>query len=180
LTTQYCNGSGTCNRVVNTSCNGFPCSGSSCYTTCTAMSTTGCIDGYSCGPGGNTCTQATVPCGLDGNTKCPIASKGGCNYTDSVVVCDTNWGGTASDPSFIPCNSKAECPTGTSCCIKGNNMCSNGGWDMKCTSDPSMCAGGGYSFGYYICDPAYGSADCPSGTTCQVLSSCIHGLYACL
>ena len=39
---------------------------------------------------------------------------------------------------------------------------------------------GGYTFGFYICDPNLSPSECPTGTTCQVLSSsCLPGIYAC-
>jgi hypothetical protein len=178
-----CNGAGACvNGTQTAPCPGnFTCaSANACATTCTALSTTGCKDGYECGTSGSACTLATVPCGLDGATSCPIANKGGCNYTDAINLCDANWGGTSSDPSFVPCDSKAECPSGTFCCLQGNNSCSNGGWDVRCDANVSRCNPGTYTFGYYLCDPALASADCPSGMGCKDLStSCFPGLHAC-
>jgi hypothetical protein len=185
LTTQYCNSAGSCSTVKNQSCNGFPCaSGSSCAVACTALSTTGCLDGYECGTGGNTCTRATVPCGQDGSTLCSIANQGGCVYTETGLICGSpNPTGLA-----IPCDSKAECPSGSYCCMSGNGSCAppiatGGAWSAYCTTNTSNCVDAPpYSYGYYLCDPSFGSADCPSGKICKKIDStvvCYPGIYSC-
>jgi len=143
VTNVACNGAGGCSTPIAQSCNGFPCSGNQCATTCTNRSTTGCQSGFKC-VGGNTCVAASVPCGLAGGTSCSIAGGGGCCVTDSVDLCAPSLSACTGgyNAGYIPCNSTAECPTGQSCCIKGNNICSDIGWTMQCTSDVTQCTGG--------------------------------------
>jgi len=76
LSTQYCNGSLLCNRVVPGSCSGFPClNNSACASACTTNSTTGCLSGYKC-VGGNACVASTVACDFGGSVSCTTAGGG--------------------------------------------------------------------------------------------------------
>lgn len=172
-----CDGHGACVPGVSRDCaNHMLCnSNTECATTCTDLSTTGCPSGYRCA-GGYNCVAATVPCGVDGQTLCSIQSGGVCQYSNYVrAYCAQTGTG-----SFIPCNSRAECPSGQYCCIEGNSMCMAGGWDVSCRTDTSHCVSHGSVDAFHLCDPTLGSADCPGGTTCQTLLDCLPGIYACL
>jgi hypothetical protein len=109
---------------------------------------------------------------------CSIANKGVCIYNavTGLTTCATS----ATSDLSIPCNSKAECPTGSSCCMTGYGPCTNG-WNGFCHADggTGACVDGPFNgFVYVLCDPAFGSADCPSGQTCTG-NACFPGLFYC-
>jgi len=197
LTTQYCNAAGSCSTVKNQSCGGFPCaSGSACSVSCTARSTTGCMDGYKC-VGGNSCVPASVPCGTQ---SCTIANNGLCcatlpssansttpwNYTcENTTTCSLDPNRYVNNPNFtrynagLVCGSRADCPSGQICCMSGISCDGTGtpSVSVKCTSNTADCVGGPYNFGMQLCDPSLSPTECMSGT-CQS-ESCVRGAYSC-
>ena len=192
LTTQYCNGAGSCSTVKNQSCGGFPCaSGSACSISCTARSTSGCMDGYKC-VGGNTCAATAIPCG-SGSTTCSTANNGVCceslpygvdTTTPWTYSCEPGAScATVYDVRYaasLRCGSKADCPSGQYCCMTGTSCDGTAGGptpDARCTSDISNCRDGTYNWGTQLCDPSLSPTECLTGT-CNS-QSCVHGVYTC-
>ena len=168
-----CNGSGTCVAATTSSAcpSNMPCvSATSCATTCTDRSTTGCLPGYKC-VNGNTCVIATVNCG---GTNCQVGNGGQCcvedpnlTFTNAEFVCLTTAAQTCGNPapeSQFQCNSASECPTGQVCCyVRGTGYCSAGNWQIQCSATCSVP----YAVSLQVCDPSLNPTECPSGTSCQ-------------
>ena len=191
LTTQYCNGAGSCSTVKNQSCGGFPCaSGSACSLSCTDRSTTGCMDGYKC-VGGNTCAATAIPCG-SGGTTCSTANSSVCcesllyglNMTTPwTYSCESDTSCTTVTnvryAASLHCGSKADCPSGQYCCMTGIGCDGTAGPSpyARCTADSSNCRDGTYNWGVQLCDPSLSPTECLTGT-CNS-QSCVHGVYSC-
>jgi len=160
----HCNGGGTCLGGTAGPCPGnMPCaSGTTCATTCTANSTTGCPLGYKCTAGGTNCVLATMPCG---GSACPIANGGGvCCISGDGPFSETCIppGGANCTSGDVACHSKTDCSAGQICCARVTGC---GAWVAKCV-DPtdSWCQNGSYNSAYQLCDPSLSVSECSTGS----------------
>jgi hypothetical protein len=94
--------------------------------------------------------------------------------TNAVLSCLPP--GATCGGSFIPCNGKADCPSGQYCCAFGNG-CTPGHYNTQCVANISSCGGASMSFAYQVCDPSVPN-ECVSGS-CVSETSCIPGIYVC-
>jgi hypothetical protein len=189
--TGKCNGSGTCIAATTSG----PCPGNmlcasttTCATTCTDRSTTGCPVGYKC-VGGNSCVVDMIRCGSSGS--CQVGNGGNCCVTTAPGPANTPWIYTClssldsckewdgSSGHSIICNSQTDCPAGQLCCMTGIS-CDGSSTPSPysfCTADSTQCQDGPYSWGGQVCDPNLLPSECPSGI-CKS-SSCVHGMSVC-
>jgi hypothetical protein len=176
-----CNGSGTC-VSQSQPCNGFPCSGNSCATVCTAGYTSGCASGFKC-IGGNSCVPIMPTCG---GVTCPTGSGGQCcvsaagTPTNAVYMCQA--AGDTCDTSInslMQCTGNGDCPFGQICCASGGD-CYPPFWRLQCV--PSSLANcGGASRGGFSLQACTSTPQCinnqPGG--CTDFSRCLPGILTC-
>jgi hypothetical protein len=173
----HCDGNGACAHIPQP-CNGFPCSGSSCASSCTSGTSDGCSPGFRC-RSGNTCEPKMAECG---NVTCSAGSMAQCCATGSetaaVFTCQGP-GETCDQPtghSLMECKSSADCPSGQICCA-GGGSCDGGNWGLLCTADIANCKNGYGGFGYRAATGV--GAECPINTTFISFSYCIPGVFIC-
>jgi hypothetical protein len=167
-------------------------SATTCATTCTDHSTTGCPSGYKC-VGGNSCTVDTITCG---SAACQLTNGQVCCETiplsgDTTVPWTYTCGNSAScsdgaDPTLyharLACGSKADCPAGQVCCATGISCDGIGGPSGSGLCSPysaANCQGAYYNWGVQLCDPNLSPSECVNGLSCRSFASCVHGTYAC-
>ena len=185
----HCSGSGSCVAGTPGPCpNNMLCaSPTTCTTTCTNLSTTGCPSGYKCVFGGTSCIVDNITCGP---SSCPTANGGICCTTRPTGTDTTTpWTYTCTSPAVcsgsadyndqVVCGTRADCPGGQICCMTGISCDGSGGPSQSsfCTADATKCQNGPFNWGYQICDPGVSPTECLTGS-CQTWG-CVGGLYAC-
>jgi hypothetical protein len=118
--------------------------------------------------GDGQCRRPTVVCGT--SATCPV-SPGICCYTygatqaDSVACQSDSTGCTTGAVAAFSCDSEADCPSGTVCCLSGQ-----GTWSTSCVPAASCASPYPVTF-IIVCDPNAAISVCPSGRSCQPGSS---------
>jgi hypothetical protein len=187
-----CNGSGTCAAGKPGPCsNNMLCaSATTCATTCTDRSTTGCPAGYKC-VGGNSCAIDTMTCGSTacqlgtGQVCCERIPSGANSHSPWTYLCEDSASCSDDvDPAEIQaplaCGSQADCPAGQVCCATGISCDGSGAPTANGLCAPYSAAGcqnGFYNWGVQLCDPNDPS-ECVAGS-CKSFASCVHGTYSC-
>ncbi len=162
-----CNGAGSCVPANTISCPGnFACASSTtCGTTCTNRSTTGCAAGFECI--NSACLPATVGCR---GVNCPVGTGGQCCWTlpdfPGTATC-LGAGASCQNGSSVFCDGEADCPAGQICCAMGTGDVL-GQWSTSCMP-AAACHDqqGGVIFGQQVCDPALTPTECPGSTACS-------------
>jgi hypothetical protein len=162
-----CNGAGSCVAANSVPCPGnFACtSASTCGTSCTSRSTTGCAAGFECI--NSACVQATVGCR---GVNCPVGTGGQCCWTPpdfpGTATC-LGPGASCQNGSSVFCDSKADCPLGQICCAVGTGDVV-GQWSISCMP-AADCHNqqGDVVFGEQVCDPALVPTECSGTVPCS-------------
>jgi len=171
-----CNGAGSCVPANSMPCPGdFACASSStCGTSCTDRSVTGCAVGFECA--NSACVQATVACR---GVNCPVGTGGQCCWTlpdfPGTATC-LGPGASCQNGSSVFCDSQTDCPSGQICCAVGTGDVI-GQWSISCMP-AADCRDqqGGVVFGQQVCDPALTPTECPGSAAC--LSSFFNVNYS--
>jgi hypothetical protein len=162
-----CNGAGSCVPQASGPCPGnYNCAtASTCATSCTTLSTTGCAEGFECAGAG--CVPATVTCR---GVTCPVGKGGQCCWTPpdfpGTATC-LGPGATCQGGSSVFCDGEADCPAGQVCCGVGTGD-TIGQWSISCVS-AADCHNqqANFVFGQQVCDAQASPTECPGSTVCS-------------